>query len=117
MDDARDPFARLTDNERNVRKTKGRQKLIEGELVVPIPLDAPAPPTRHPRLGKPTARWTYRHHKGDELGYIERFDRPDGGKDFLPLTLHRIADGLRWLRKALPEPRPFLRPRSPRRPS
>jgi hypothetical protein len=44
---------------------------------------------------------------GEELGHIQRFDPPDGGKVFLPLTLHRTANGLRWLRKALPEPRPL----------
>jgi hypothetical protein len=107
MNDAGDPFAPLTDNELGGRKIEGRLGGEEGELVTPIPLDAPPPPKRHSRLGDPTARWTYRNPAGEDVGHIERFDRPDHEKEFLPLTLHRTANGLRWLRKALPAPRPL----------
>jgi hypothetical protein len=48
MGDARDPFAPLTDNERRVRKTREHEKPHQGELVVPIPLEAPPPPTGTP---------------------------------------------------------------------
>ena len=86
---------------------KEGQKPDEGELVVPVPPDAPAPPASHLRLGKPIARWTYRSLTGEVLGYISRFDLPGGGKVFLPLTLQRSVRGLRWFWKALPEPRPL----------
>jgi hypothetical protein len=105
MNDAHDRFAPLTDGERSAHQMKECQKPNDGELVVPVPPDAPPPPSRHSRLGDPTAQWTYRNCMGEELCHIQRFDAPDGGKIFLPLTLRRTANGLRWLRKALPEPR------------
>lgn len=107
MNDAHARFAPLTARERSAHQMKERQKLDDGELVVPVPPDAPAPPASHIRLGKPIARWTYRNLMGEVLGYISRFDLPDGGKVFLPLTLQRTVRGLRWFWKALPEPRPL----------
>jgi putative DNA primase/helicase len=107
MNDARDRFAPLTDSERSAHRISRHQKTEDGDLVVPVPRDAPPPPASHVRLGKPTARWTYRNRAGEELGHIQRFDRSNGGKVFLPLTLRRTANGLRWLRKALPEPGPL----------
>jgi hypothetical protein len=107
MNDAHDRFAPLTNGERFAQQMKECQKPGVGELVVPVPLDAPAPPASHIRLGKPVARWTYRNLTGEVLGYISRFDLPDGGKVFLPLTLQHTVRGLRWFWKALPEPRPL----------
>ena len=107
MNDAHARFAPLTARERSAHQMKERQKLDDGELVVPVPPDAPAPPASHIRLGKPIARWTYRNLMGEVLGYISQFDLPDGGKVFLPLTLQRTVRGLRWFWKALPEPRPL----------
>ena len=104
---AYDRFAPLTDGERSAHQAKERQKPDDSEFVVPVPPDAPAPPASHMRLGKPVARWTYRNLMGEVLGYISRFDRPDGGKVFLPLSLRRTVRGLRWFWKALPEPRPL----------
>ena len=96
MNDAHDRFAPLTSGERSAPQMKECQKSDVGEPVVPVPLDAPAPPASHIRLGKPVARWTYRDLMGEGLGYISRFDRPDGGKVFLPLSLRRTVRGLRW---------------------
>ena len=107
MNDAHDRFAPLTARERSAHQMKECQKPDDGELVVPVPPDAPAPPASHIRLGKPISRWTYRNLMGEVLGYISRFDLPDGGKVFLPLTLQYTARGLRWFWKALPEPRPL----------
>jgi hypothetical protein len=87
MIDAYDRFAPLTDGERSAHQMKERQKPDNDELVVPVPPGAPAPPASHTRLGKPIARWTYRNLMGEVLGYISRFDLPEGGKVFLPLTL------------------------------
>ena len=106
MNDAHDPFALLSDSERSAQM-KNRRKAEDSELVVPVPPDAPPPPGRHSRLGDPTAQWTYRNCMGEDLCHIQRFDPPDGGKFFLPLTLRRTDNRLRWLRKALPEPRPL----------
>jgi hypothetical protein len=60
-----------------------------------------------PPPSRPIARWTYRNLTGQVLGYVSRFDLPDGGKVFLPLTLWRSVRGLRWFWKALPVPRPL----------
>ena len=107
MNDAHDRFAPLTDREPSAHQMKEQQKPDNDELVVPVPSDAPAPPASHIRLGRPIAQWTYRNLVGEVLGYISRFDLPEGGKVFLPLTLQRTVRGLRWFWKALPEPRPL----------
>jgi putative DNA primase/helicase len=103
MNDAHDRFAPLTDGQRSAHQMKECQKPDDGELVVPVPPDAPAAPASHIRLGK----WAYRNLIGEVLGYISRFDPPEGRKVFLPLTLQRTVRGLRWFWKALPEPRPL----------
>jgi len=78
-----------------------------GELVLPVPADAPPYPAAHFDLGRPTQRWSYRDPAGAVLFHILRFDRIDGGKEFLPLTLWRDAQGLRWRWKSVPAPRPL----------
>ena len=49
MNDVHDRFAPLTNGERSAYQIKGRQKPDGGELVVPVPPDAPAPPASHIR--------------------------------------------------------------------
>ena len=107
MNDARGRYAPLTNAERT---TDGVPHPIDHracELVSPIPADAPPPPNRHPRLGQPTARWTYRDAEGAPLFHVYRFDPPGERKQFNPLTLRRDAKGLRWRWKGVPEPRPL----------
>ncbi len=79
----------------------------EGELVSPVPADAPPPPTQHFKHGEPTGTWIYRDASGAEHCRILRFDFPDGRKEFCPLTLWRNAKGLHWRWKAIPAPRPL----------
>ncbi|WP_298356922.1 ATP-binding protein [Rhodoblastus sp.] len=81
----------------------------EWAIVTPIPADSPAPPAKHPALGAPSARWTYKDSTG-LLGYILRFD-PPSGKEFRPLALWRPASGGApvWRWQAWPEPRPLYR--------
>ncbi len=76
--------------------------------VQPAPADAPAPPSRHPALGAPSARWDYRDASGDLLGSVWRFD-PKDGKQFRPLVLYRNArnGALEWRWQAAPAPRPL----------
>jgi hypothetical protein len=59
----------------------------DGELVMPIPDDAPARPTNHSKLGKPKAGWGYRDANGELLFLTYQFDRLDQGKVFVPLSL------------------------------
>jgi hypothetical protein len=79
-----------------------------GAIVTPVPAASPLPPSSHYTLGQPTARWTYRDASGEVLFYVFRFDRPNGGKDFLPLSLWHGAIGPRWRRKGVPAPRPLF---------
>ena len=79
----------------------------EGELVLPVPADAPPMPEAHFALGRPTARWKYRDAAGAVLFDVLRFDKSDGSKEFRPLTLWRDAQGLRWRWKSVPAPRPL----------
>jgi putative DNA primase/helicase len=62
----------------------------------------------HHRFGHPSAVWEYRSADGRLFGAVCRFDLPDGGKDVVPLTWARHADGreqFRWL--AFGKPRPL----------
>ncbi len=79
----------------------------DGELVSPVPADAPPMPQIHFALGQPSARWHYRDAAGAVLCENLRFDKPDGAKEFLPLTLWRDVQGLRWRWKSFPAPRPL----------
>jgi hypothetical protein len=75
---------------------------------MPVPADAPAPPTRHPKLGMPVRTWCYTDAAGRTLGFVNRFQTADG-KVFRPLTLMRSTEtsSLVWRWEALPQPRPL----------
>ena len=107
MDDGSDKFAPLTPDEMTDAPGDGRRPPDEGELVSPVPPNAPPPPSRHFNNGGSTATWIYRDANGTELCRILRFDFPDKRKEFCPLTLWRHATGLRWRWKGLPAPRPL----------
>jgi hypothetical protein len=62
---------------------------VEWLAVMPIPPDAPAAPTHHPKQGKPTATWTYHDADGQRIFYVYRFDPPSKKKDFRPLSYCR----------------------------
>ena len=46
----------------------------DANLVMPVPADAPAPPTTHPALGRPNQSWPYKDAAGGVIGYVLRFD-------------------------------------------
>jgi hypothetical protein len=80
---------------------------MNGTVVMPVPSDAPPPPTAHPTLGKPTKTWPYTDAAGRVLYYQCRYDGP-AGKEFLPLTCWQLSGGgLRWRRKSPAPPRPL----------
>jgi putative DNA primase/helicase len=76
--------------------------------LMPVPADAPLPPTAHPKLGEPSATWCYRDATGQVLGYVLRFDGTDG-KQFRPLTCWRPAAGgeAAWRWESWPPRRPL----------
>ncbi len=105
---AHDVFAPLSDKEKaNAGRRAHESESDAGELVAPIPSDAPEPPESHPRFGKPSLRWTYPDARGSALFHVLRFDPPGERKQFMPLTLWRAADGLRWRWRSVRAPRPL----------
>ncbi len=100
-----DPFAPVDGGATPARAGK-RPSWI---TVTPVPADAPKPPASHYRLGKAVATWCYRDAGGGLLGYVCRFDTPDG-KIFRPLTYARPEDGGKaccWRWESWPVPRPL----------
>lgn len=85
--------------------------------VIPVPADlAVAPPdTFNRRAGDdwekfPIAmRWAYRNASGELLGYVCRFERPDGGKETIPQvwSVNTKTGEARWRWSAFPRPRPL----------
>lgn len=106
MSDCRDPFAPLDESER--ADASGRRDGGNWTIVMPAPEDAPPLRFDHIKYGAPSRTWIYRDANGGALGYVVRFDRPDGGKDVLPRTLWRDARGrLVWRWATWPALRPL----------
>jgi len=111
MDDAVEKFAPLTLQERAAIPLARGQAEYDGELVSPIPADAPDPPETHWRLGNPSQVWTYRDAHGGTLFHILRFDPPRKRKIFLPSGAMRRAwagAGTTFRRRAPTSSRPAL---------
>jgi hypothetical protein len=85
------------------------KKEAEWTPIFPVPADAQAPPTQHPRLGKPTEVYSYVAANGEINGYVWRFDFA-GGKEFRPLTFCRHPGGvfLDWRWQTWRKPRPLF---------
>jgi len=79
-------------------------RATECEVITPVPADAPAAPASHPKLSRPSSRWTYRDANGGLLGYVCRFESPDG-KIFRPLIYARPKAGgmAAWRWKSWPD--------------
>jgi putative DNA primase/helicase len=97
------PFAPLKPNEIG----RVAEPASEGELVLPVPPDAPPIPQTHPTLGQPSARWPYCDAGGAPMFWVLRFHKSDGSKEFRPLTVWRDAQGLHWRWKSVPPPWPL----------
>ncbi|CTQ56844.1 Superfamily II helicase [Roseibium album] len=74
---------------------------------MPVPANAPVPPSQHPTLGVPSTTWAYRNTAGELLGFIYRFEQKDGAKSFRPLCLFQQGDALTWRWEMWPAPRPL----------
>ncbi len=86
----------------------------EPTIIVPVPDDVGAPSMHHRAWGAPSASWCYRSMSGRVLGFVARYDPPEGRKQIVPWSW--TAEG--WVAKALPAPRPLyglekLRPNLP----
>jgi putative DNA primase/helicase len=79
------------------------------------PLEAPAgheiDEIHHPKLGKPSCVWSYYDAAGRLDGYVCRFERPCGGKEFRPYRYGQMARNGRappgWHWKGWGEGRPL----------
>lgn len=68
----------------------------------------PAPTFRHHKFGTPSKTWHYRTATGDTIGYVCRFELPDGGKDVVPRCYCETDDGRRdWRWLSFSKPRPL----------
>lgn len=85
-----DPFAPLPDSPPPAAR---RPDAITWSTVLPVPADAPPPPAAHPKLGKPSATWTYRDADGGVLFFVLRFEGKRGDKQFRPLTFASPTTG------------------------
>jgi uncharacterized protein (DUF927 family) len=104
MDAAFDKFAPIPAEEM-AAAPPARPAVEDGELVSPVPDDAPPAPSLHHTLGNASAVWKYRDLNGALLFEVHRFDTQQG-KQILPLTLWRMSGGaLRWRFKGVPAPR------------
>jgi len=81
---------------------------------MPVPSHAPAPPDiiRRQVAGSwvkrtVAARWAYRNEQGQILGYVCRFNLPDGGKEVLPQVYGKANGKACWQWKSFPIPRPL----------
>jgi putative DNA primase/helicase len=75
--------------------------------IVPVPDDAPPPPTRHHKLGEPAHVAEYRDAAGRLLCVIHRYEPPGQRKQILPLTYCTNGTRADWRWQALPKPRPL----------
>ena len=58
-------------------------------------------------MGKRSAHWIYQDAKGDPVGIIVRFDRPDSRKEIRPVS--RTEDGATWIIGGMMPPRMLYR--------
>lgn len=118
---------KLLSNKTGTMPAMARQvvhKTVEPPAYIPIPVphDAPPPPTTHYELGKPIARWPYHDAAGRVVSYAVRFHKHDEHgnvivdaetgkpkKEDRPLTYGIGWKGsLCWNWKAWPTPRPLF---------
>ncbi|MGF7163499.1 hypothetical protein FHS85_005168 [Rhodoligotrophos appendicifer] len=93
------------------RQAEAREKAPKRQTwtpVHPVPDGAGEPLKSHRDFGRHTTSWAYRDAEGRLLGYICRFDMPDGGKEVLPQSYCTGPDGKRaWRWMSFAKPRPL----------
>jgi uncharacterized protein (DUF927 family) len=107
MTEKDDPFKRLSAEAGKSLSAPPPPGKDDGEPVFPVPSSAPPPPKAHKAHGEASKLWAYRDVAGAVLGYVARFDKPDGSKVVLPLTYRKSDRGLAWRWKGWPDPRPL----------
>ena len=72
-------------------------------IVLPVPDNVSPPSMRHRQHGVPSATWCYRDQQGRVLGYVARYDPPEGRKQIVPWIFTEAG----WTARAFPDPRPL----------
>lgn len=78
----------------------------KGRQIAPVPDDAPAPAAAFGKLGKPSRTWAYRDAQGRLIGYVLRFETPEG-KTIRPLSWRDSGGGARWTLQSFDDSRPL----------
>lgn len=102
-----DLFPASTSTEMREPLGKGQYRRRETEQE-----DRPVYPTAEAALailergkGPPAGKWPYHDASGNVVGFVYRWNQPDGKKTFRPISQH--ADG--WRVEGMPVPRPLYR--------
>lgn len=74
---------------------------------VPIPPISPPLEINHYEHGKPFKVWAYRGKDGRLIGYVCRFNLPDGKKDVLPYVFATDGNKKEWRWLGFAKPRPL----------
>lgn len=81
---------------------------IDGELVVPVPVEFMQFTFEHYQHGMPSETYIYRDIAGNILFAVCRYERTSGGKTIIPWTLRRMeTKKVQWKAKGYPDPRPL----------
>ncbi len=104
------PQNRKGDMKTPPEKQKPQETADGWKCVMPVPDDAPKPPSAHPKHGKPSRRYEYLTGYSARVNFYHcRFDKPAGEKkQFAPLTLWQKEEAFKWLYKTPPDPRPLF---------
>jgi len=106
-----DPFTPLP-RKGTARSTPPAAPKATWTTIIPVPANAPKPPTEIRRDGKTLKASrieTYFASDGRLLGHVCRFDLGGGAKEFRPLTYCRGGAGeLAWRWQSWPSPRPLF---------
>lgn len=81
----------------------------EWRAILPVPADAPPPPSAHRKHGKPDRVYHYRNAQGQTLGFVARFEaNATRAKKEFTWQIYAEADGVReWRWQGFPVPRPL----------
>lgn len=98
------------------RQAAKKDPVEEWKPITPVPESAGDPPSVFSRrIGdgwqsmEASRRWAYRDSAGSLLGYVCRFELPEGGKDVLPQSfcINTQTGEMRWKWMSFAKPRPI----------
>lgn len=84
-----------------------KENKFAGWTLSGLHANSPVVPVAHYKRGPHKAEWAYHNAKGEVVGFIRRFEKADGSKEVLPVTIWQSPDGSlqAWRWAHMPEPR------------